>query len=120
MTETQKCKHRQEVSFTACGLDLKRKKQSPACTAESVPAEERPTHSYSSPSTGKSTPTPTPSGQPSFQLTWIVVGRGLVDHGGIFAEGADGGQNYSCGETGVRPRGQWLWGGGLGVVRGRS
>ena len=28
-------------------------------------------------------------------LTWIVVGRGLVDHGGVFGEGAEGGQNYS-------------------------
>ena len=26
---------------------------------------------------------------------WIVVGHSLVDHGGIFGEGADSGQNYS-------------------------
>lgn len=33
----------------------------------------------------------------------IVVGCDLVDHGGIFGEGAESRQNYSCGETGVRP-----------------
>ena len=37
-------------------------------------------------------------------LTWVVVGSGLVDHDGILGIGAEDGQHYSCGETGVRPR----------------
>ena len=79
------------------------KKESPVHTAGSqILAEEEPTHDYSSPSAGRSLLTLHPCFGPALQLplTWIVVGCGLVDHGGIFGEGTEDGQNHSCGETG--------------------
>lgn len=53
----------------------------------------------SSPSTGRSQPAPT-----QLPLTRVVVGCGLVDHDRVLGEGADEGQNYSCGEK--RHRGE--------------
>lgn len=54
MTETQSAKT-DKANFTACGLYLLKEKKSPDCTAESwIPAEERPAHHHSTPSSARS------------------------------------------------------------------
>ena len=44
---------------------------------------------------------------------WIVVGCGLVDHGGVFGEGADGEQNCRVALNGEGHNQHWLLGPGM-------
>lgn len=79
------------MNFTACELYLPPKVQMAQENLRSLPRKDLPVI------------TP-PQHRRALQvlpwppLTWVVVGCDLVDHGGILGVGAEGGQNYSCGE----------------------
>lgn len=94
VTETQSAKT-DKANFTVCGLYLLKEKKRVQTALQNLGSLQR-----------KDLPIiiPLPAQQgprllPWLPLTWVVVGCGLIDHDGVLDVGAEGRQNYSCGET---------------------